>query len=78
MAGRKKQSQALAIKLSRERRAGKQVPPPPKGRYSETVRRRAKRDLAIERKRRRTKSGASGKRRAGRALIRAAPLGRVG
>ena len=50
-----KQAQALAIKLSRERRAGKEVPPPPKERYSERTRKRALRDLEIgrERKRRR-------------------------
>jgi hypothetical protein len=46
-----KQAQALAIKLSRERRAGKQVPAPPKGRYSEGTRRRAQRDLEVGRKR---------------------------
>jgi len=52
-----KQAQALAIKLSRERRAGKEVPPPPKGRYSERTRERALHDLEIgrERKRRRAK-----------------------
>jgi hypothetical protein len=52
-----KQAQALAIKLSRDRRAGKEVPPPPKGRYSERTRKRALRDLEIgrERKRRRAK-----------------------
>jgi hypothetical protein len=41
MARSKKQAQALAIKLSRERRSGKEVPAPPKGRYSEKTRRRA-------------------------------------
>jgi hypothetical protein len=47
----KKQAQALAIKLSRERRSGKNVPAPPKGRYSEETRKRAKRDLKVGRKR---------------------------
>lgn len=61
MAGRKRQAQALAIKLSRERRAGKNVPPPPKGRYSEKARQRAQRDLAVGRKRR--KGGVAKKRR---------------
>jgi hypothetical protein len=42
-----KQAQALAIKLSRERREGKRVPPPPKGRYSEKTRQRAKHDLHV-------------------------------
>jgi hypothetical protein len=41
----KKQAQGLAIKLSKERRAGKLVPPPPKGRYSEKSRQKAIRDL---------------------------------
>jgi hypothetical protein len=52
MAKKSKQRQALAIKLSRERRAGKRmVPAPPKGRYSEQARRRALKDLAIGRRR---------------------------
>jgi hypothetical protein len=48
-----KQSRALAIKLSRERREGKQVPAPPKGRYSEKTRKRAKHDLEVGRRARR-------------------------
>ena len=51
MAESKKQSQALAIKLSRERRSGKEVPVPPRGRYSEKTRRRALRDLEAGRQR---------------------------
>lgn len=51
-----KQAQALAIKLSRERRAGKEVPPPPKGRYSEKTRKKAMRDLAIGRQRKKRRS----------------------
>jgi hypothetical protein len=62
MAKGKKQSQALAIKLSRDRRAGKNVPPPPKGRYSERTRQRAKRDLEIGQRRKRAKRGAAAKR----------------
>lgn len=46
-----KRSQALAIKLSRDRRAGKKVPAPPKGRYSQQARQRALRDLEVGRKR---------------------------
>ena len=46
-----KQAQALAIKLSRERRSGKSVPVPPKGRYSEQTRRRAMKDLKVGRDR---------------------------
>jgi hypothetical protein len=52
-----KQAQALAIRLSRERREGKNVPPPPKGRYSEKTRKRAKHDLEEGRKRTRRKKG---------------------
>jgi hypothetical protein len=56
MAARKKKGQALAIKLSRERRAGKKIPPPPKGQYSDRTRNRAIRDNEIgqERKKSRT------------------------
>jgi hypothetical protein len=50
-----KQARALAIKLSRERRAGKNVPAPPKGRYSERTRRKAQRDLEVGRRRKRAK-----------------------
>jgi hypothetical protein len=48
-----KQARALAIALSRERRAGKSVPPPPKGRYSEKTRQRAKHDLEVGRAKKR-------------------------
>jgi hypothetical protein len=58
----KKQAQALAIKLSRERRSGKKVPPPPKGQYSEKTRQKAMRDLAVGRQR--LKRSATKKRRA--------------
>jgi hypothetical protein len=50
-----KQSRALAIKLSRERREGKHVPMPPKGRYSDKTRKRAKHDLEVGRRTRRRK-----------------------
>jgi hypothetical protein len=62
MAGTKKQAQALAIKLSRERRAGKKVPPPPKGRYSNKSRQKALRDLKVGRQRRAAKKGRTKKR----------------
>jgi hypothetical protein len=52
-----KQAQALAIKLSRERRAGKEVPPPPKGQYSEQTRKRALRDLEAGRQRKKRPAG---------------------
>lgn len=63
MAKSRKQAQALAIKLSRERRAGKKVPAPPKGRYSEQTRRKAQKDLARGQAKRRTTKKRSGKRR---------------
>jgi hypothetical protein len=69
-----KQAQALAIKLSRERRAGKNVPPPPKGRYSERTRQKAIRDLAVGRQRRRHRAA---KRRAVSLAIRARHPSRV-
>lgn len=47
-----KQAQALAIKLSRERRAGKNIPPPPEGRYSRQTREKVKKDLEVGRARR--------------------------
>jgi hypothetical protein len=50
MAKSKKQAQALTIKLSRERR-GQKTPPPPKNRYSQEARQRARRDLVAGRKR---------------------------
>ena len=62
MSKRKKQGQALAIKLSRERRSGKAIPPPPKGRYSEKTRQKALRDLKLGRQRR--KESAAKKQRA--------------
>lgn len=47
----KRQRQAFGIKLSRERRSGKEIPPPPKGKYSERTRQKAIRDLQVGRKR---------------------------
>jgi hypothetical protein len=65
MAKTKKQAQALAIKLSRERRSGKEVPPPAKGRYSEKARKKALRDLEVgrQRKKRRGAKKRSAKKR---------------
>jgi hypothetical protein len=62
MAKSKKQAEALGIKLSRERRSGKEIPPPPRGRYSEKTRQKAIRDLMIGRQR--VKRRAAKKRRA--------------
>jgi hypothetical protein len=58
MAKSKKQAQALAIRLSRERRSGKEVPAPSKGRYSEKTRRKALRDLEVGRQRRKRRRAA--------------------
>jgi len=63
MAKSKKQAQALAIKLSRERKAGKKVPAPPKGRYSEQTRRKARRDLELGRAKRRVTKKRRAKKR---------------
>lgn len=60
MAKSTKQSQALAIKLSRERRSGKAIAPPPKGRASEATRQKAFRDIAVGRQHR--KNGPTKKR----------------
>lgn len=50
--GRKKDpKQAIAIGLSRARRAGKNVPPPKKGTTSAATRKRAQKDIAAGRKR---------------------------
>jgi hypothetical protein len=63
MSKTKKQGQALAIKLSRERRAGKQIPPPPKGEYSEETRKRAIHDLEAGSKKRRAAKKRTAKKR---------------
>jgi len=63
MSKTKKQSQALAIKLSRERRAGKQIPPPAKGEYSEETRKRAIHDLEIGSQKRRAMKNSVAKKR---------------
>lgn len=52
-----KQAPALVIKLSFERRGGKDVPPPPTGRYSEQTRERALRDLEAGRRRKKRPAG---------------------
>src|SRR6201987_4854607 len=44
--GARSTKQAIAIGLSKARRAGVKLPPPPAGSQSERVRRQAKRDLA--------------------------------
>jgi hypothetical protein len=45
----RRKAQALAIKLSRQRRSGQEIPAPPKGRYSERTREKALRDLEVGR-----------------------------
>jgi hypothetical protein len=53
----KKQAQAIAIKLSKQRRSGKTVPPPPKGKYPERTRKKAIRDNQVGRKRKAKRGG---------------------
>lgn len=72
MSKTKKQSQALAIKLSRERRAGKQIPPPAKGEYSEETRQRAIHDLEIGKRKRRAAKKTTAKKRGRKAGKRTA------
>ena len=59
----KNPKQAIAIGLSRARRAGEDVPPPKKGTTSEATRKRAQKDVAAGRKRA-TKKTATKKRAA--------------
>ena len=48
--GKMSRKQAIAIGLSRARRAGKDVPPPKKGTQTEAVRKKAKKDIAAGKK----------------------------
>src|ERR687891_20578 len=64
--GAQSTKQAIAIGLSKARRAGVKLPPPEKGRTSRATRRRAARDLARSRTRRRGRS-----RRRAQATLRA-------
>jgi hypothetical protein len=59
--GARSTKQAIAIGLSKARRAGVALKPPKKGRASEAVRKSAKRDLAKGRTRSKTASGAKKK-----------------
>src|SRR5438067_1534335 len=62
--GARSSRQAIAIGLSKARRAGVKVPPPRKGAQSQKVRRQAKRDLAKGRK-----NGAKPSARRSRAVV---------
>src|SRR5688572_9331027 len=66
--GARSAKQAIAIGLSKARRAGVPLPPPRKGAVSESTRRSTKRDLAVGQKRKRPRAP-SAKR--GRATARA-------
>ena len=66
----KNPKQAIAIGLSRARRAGEDVPPPKKGTASKATRKRAQRDVAAGRKRAAKKTAA--KRTAKKATKKAA------
>lgn len=59
--GARSPEQAIAIGLSKARRAGIPLPPPPKGRASKATRASARRDTAAGKKRR--KSTATSRRR---------------
>ena len=65
--GARSPEQAIAIGLSKARRAGVKVPPPKEGTTSEETRERAKRDLKAGR--RRTTKTASSKRSAARRAV---------
>jgi hypothetical protein len=67
--GARSPQQAIAIGLSKARRAGIKLPPPKKGRSSQRVRRQAERDLSKGRSRRR-KSSAKRSRATSNALRR--------
>jgi hypothetical protein len=60
----KNPKQAIAIGLSRARRAGEDVPAPKKGTTSEATRKRAQKDVAAGRKRAAKKTAAKKKRAA--------------
>ena len=66
----KNPKQAIAIGLSRARRAGEDVPAPKKGTASEATRKRAQKDIAAGKKRAANKTGA--KRTAKKALKKTA------
>ncbi len=68
--GARSPQQAIAIGLSKARRSGVDLPPPQPGSTSETVRKRAKRDLA------KGQSGSSGKPAAKRSQARREALKR--
>jgi hypothetical protein len=65
--GARNTKQAIAIGLSKARRAGVDLPPPKKGRASERTRKRAERDVA---------KGGAGRNRGLRRSVRARPAGR--
>ena len=68
--GARSAQQAIAIGLSKARRAGIKLPPPTKGRTSQKVRRQAQRDLSEARSRRKKKPSVKRSRATSNALRR--------
>lgn len=75
--GAQSPQQAIAIGLSKARRAGVPLPPPEKGRTSERTRRRAKRDLEKGQGKRATRPASKRRRRATTKALRKAPRSTV-
>ena len=69
----KNPKQAIAIGLSRARRAGEDVPAPKKGTASEATRKRAKKDIAAGRKRTAKKTAKSATKKATKKASAKAP-----
>jgi hypothetical protein len=67
----KNPKQAIAIGLSRARRAGEDVPAPKKGTASEATRKRAKKDIAAGRKRAAKKTARKAAKKAARKTAKA-------
>src|SRR5205814_8601749 len=68
--GARSPEQAIAIGLSKARRAGVKLPPPKRGKASSRTRKQAQRDLAGGRKKRHTKPSHKRSRESKRALKR--------
>jgi hypothetical protein len=73
--GARSARQAIAIGLSKARRAGVALPPPPRGRTSEGTRRRAQREAAAGQGRRTARARSARRSRASREVLRREPRG---
>lgn len=73
--GARSTRQAVAIGLSKARRAGVPLPPPPKGRTSERTRRSAKRDLEVGQGKRAARPASSRRKSASRGALKHEPKG---